>query len=648
MFHFRLRLRRLAGRPRTRSRQHNCRPRLDILEDRCLLSGDALTVFPVASNHHPGAIVAGADGNLWFTDDLSDKIGRISTSGVVNELKGFSGAGMAAGPDGNIWVSQPSDIARVTPAGVITAFAVSGGIPDNITAGPDGNLWFILEGATRSIGRITPDGTVSTFALPQDSVAFDITTGADGNLWFTDGGKIGRLTTAGTLTEFAIPPGIESAHGSAPGTLLADSMHITAGPDGNVWFTQSYTSRIGKITPDGTITEFSLPDDAYPIGITKGPDGNLWYTGYAQGGPHVASQTLIGRISPAGVVSQLVAPYGLLAPIGIVTGPDGNLWIADFLGNIDRLSPDAFGNSASAPMTVRQGDTLAATFSTLTLSPTTSNAAVTVNWGDGQVSQGTVSPGGKADVLAAAASTTYLQPGTYHVLVSLDEGNGAHATFQRLVTVTSNPNAAFVTQLYHDLLRRTPDSAGFGHWLTQMGQGMARVQVAQQFEQSTEYLTNAVHGLYQTLLGRTADPTGLANSLAYLNAGGTLDGVRAALAGSDEYFMKHGGNTAGFLAALYQDLLHRPLDPSGAASWSGLLASAGSIAGARAFVANAVQRSTEALQREVQDAYETFLHRQADTAGLGAFLAALQGGGSAEQIISRIAGSDEYFARLNA
>jgi streptogramin lyase len=95
----------------------------------------------------------------------------------------------------------------------------------------------------------------------------------DGNLWFTERdnpGRIGRITPSGTITEFTT--GLTS--NSRP-------WGITAGPDGNLWFTeQNSPSRIGRITPSGTITEFStgLSTNGLLSGITAGPDGNLWFT----------------------------------------------------------------------------------------------------------------------------------------------------------------------------------------------------------------------------------------------------------------------------------------------------------------------------------------------------------------------------------
>lgn len=52
---------------------------------------------------------------------------------------------------------------------------------------------------------------------------------------------------------------------------------ITAGPDGNLWFTEG--EQIGRITPGGTITQYPLPTpSSFVSGITWGSDGTLWFT----------------------------------------------------------------------------------------------------------------------------------------------------------------------------------------------------------------------------------------------------------------------------------------------------------------------------------------------------------------------------------
>ena len=103
--------------------------------------------------------------------------------------------------------------------------------------------------------------------------------------------KIAKITLGGTITEFTIP------------TADSQPTGITAGGDGNVWFTEANASRIGRITPSGTITEFVVPTAVTrPFGITLGPDGNLWFT--------ESSGNRISKISPTSpnTVTQFPIP----------------------------------------------------------------------------------------------------------------------------------------------------------------------------------------------------------------------------------------------------------------------------------------------------------------------------------------------------
>jgi hypothetical protein len=122
-----------------------------------------------------------------------------------------------------------------------------------------------------------------------------ITAGPDGNLWFTEeiGDKIGRITTAGAITEFPVP-----AAGSMP-------FYITAGPDGNLWFTELYGDKIGRITTAGAITEFPVPTaGSMPQGITTSPDGKIWFT--------ELSSNMIGYVTS--LVTSSPSPPTLISP----------------------------------------------------------------------------------------------------------------------------------------------------------------------------------------------------------------------------------------------------------------------------------------------------------------------------------------------
>jgi virginiamycin B lyase len=53
------------------------------------------------------------------------------------------------------------------------------------------------------IYRVSPQGKFTVFRTPNATMATFITAGPDGNLWFTEpNGKIGRLSPSGEVTEF--------------------------------------------------------------------------------------------------------------------------------------------------------------------------------------------------------------------------------------------------------------------------------------------------------------------------------------------------------------------------------------------------------------------------------------------------------------
>jgi len=202
-----------------------------------------ITEYSLPSGSAPIAIAAGSDGNLWFTDNGTSKIGKTTTSGTITEYSlptGSQPVAIAAGPDKNLWFTDyaTSKVGKITTSGTITEYPLpSGSNPRGIVEGPDGNLWFTDDG-TGKVGKITTSGTVTEYALPAGSEPGGITAGADKNLWFADYGtnKVGKITTSGTITEYTVPSG-------------SHPYRIAAGPDDNLWFTEPGTNKLGKIVP---------------------------------------------------------------------------------------------------------------------------------------------------------------------------------------------------------------------------------------------------------------------------------------------------------------------------------------------------------------------------------------------------------------
>jgi uncharacterized repeat protein (TIGR03803 family) len=94
-----------------------------------------------------------------------------------------------------------------------------------------------------------------------------------------------------------------------------------------------------------------------------------------------------------------------------------------------------------------------------------------------------------------------------------------------------------------------------------------------------------------------------------------------------------------WLTQVYADFFHRPLDPSGLATWEGLLNQGFS----RTQVAQFIQQGLEYRTDVVEALYSKLLHREADSAGLDGFTTFLGGGGTAAQVEAAIMGSAEYF-----
>src|SRR6266550_4345092 len=57
--------------------------------------------------------------------------------------------------------------------------------PGDVAIAADGSAWFVEYSASGSIGKVTPSGTVTEYALPSGSYPHGITAGPDGNMWFT-------------------------------------------------------------------------------------------------------------------------------------------------------------------------------------------------------------------------------------------------------------------------------------------------------------------------------------------------------------------------------------------------------------------------------------------------------------------------------
>jgi virginiamycin B lyase len=147
------------------------------------------------------------------------------------------------------------------------------------------------------------------------AVPSSITAGPDGNLWVTESAidKIARVTPAGEVREFELDTG-------------DNPVQITVGPDANLWFVAPYRG-IERITPTGRRTIVFTADSSTDLsGVAAGPDGNIWFGEIPFPGNQYGSLVVI---TPAGLLVKRIGTFGI--PQDIVAGPDGNMWFTEFV-----------------------------------------------------------------------------------------------------------------------------------------------------------------------------------------------------------------------------------------------------------------------------------------------------------------------------
>ncbi len=166
-----------------------------------------ITAYTVGSNVYD--ITLGTDSNIWFTysyGSSTNYIAKITSSGVQTVYSSFAPYskpwGITAGPDGNMWFTEnlSRKIGKINTLGIVTEYSLPAtASPKDITVGSDGALWFTGMGVGK-IGRITTSGIITDYSVPGSPTSDGIEhiiTGADGAVWYLDwvNDKIGRIAT---------------------------------------------------------------------------------------------------------------------------------------------------------------------------------------------------------------------------------------------------------------------------------------------------------------------------------------------------------------------------------------------------------------------------------------------------------------------
>ncbi len=204
--------------------------------------------------------------------------------------------------------------------------------------------------------------------------------------------------------------------------------------------------------------------------------------------------------------------------------------------------------------------------------------------------------------------------------------------------------ASFVTAAYVDFLGRQPSTAELAAAVTPLLSGAtSRESFLRGLATSPEWVGAIVRRMYLDTLGREPDPAGLATWVDWIRTGRfTVAQTAALFYSSQEFYAGIGGGTdTTWVTKLYEKLLNRAPDPSGLAFWVGYAAAP---AFGRGWVATQFYGALESRLTRVRNLYQALLARDPDPTGWPFWAGVIQTGGDLELAVS-LAASTEYFLR---
>jgi hypothetical protein len=222
--------------------------------------------------------------------------------------------GLALDGQGNLYAAGAGDdvIRKITPGGAVSVYASGSelGSPAGMAFDSAGNLYTSGLGWGKTVDRISPDGTITHVAsgVGGYGLAFDST----GDLYVANWDSVAKITPSGTVSTFAT--GLQGAWG-----LAFDST-------GNLFVANYNGDYINKITPDGTMSVFAAGLDR-PTGLAFDGSGNLFVCDDSE------SQLLgyISQITPNGTVSTFSSGFNFPTAIAILV-PEPSLLSLSVLG----------------------------------------------------------------------------------------------------------------------------------------------------------------------------------------------------------------------------------------------------------------------------------------------------------------------------
>lgn len=367
----------------------------------------------------PTGVAVDAAGNVLIGDTTNNKVRRVNTSGTISTFAGTGTAGSAgdggaataaqlSGPrglavdaSGVVYIADYSNfrLRRVSAGGTISTFGgtgVQGGWMGHVgDGGPatsaqfnqpygvafdDAGSLYVADMDNNKVRKITPSGTISTFAGtgtvgaagdggPAASAQLNMPQGmavdSAGNVFIADGqnNKVRKVAPNGTISTYAGTgaAGATGDGGAATAARLDYPRNVALDAAGNLYIADHDNHKIRKVTPGGTISTFAGTGQSgstgdggpatsakmnNPYGLALDAAGNVYLSNWGEG--------KVRKVNTSGTISTVAGIGGfgysgdggpatsaqLGMPHGVAVAADGSLYIGDYNNHrIRRVTP---------------------------------------------------------------------------------------------------------------------------------------------------------------------------------------------------------------------------------------------------------------------------------------------------------------------
>lgn len=303
--------------------------------------GPTFTVYPLPTpSTHPAEITSTSDGSIYFTDPANDRVWRWK-NGAFKAMKVTAGSkpyGITSDQNGTVYFGeqQGGKVGWISGTTATECTTSNFQDPEAFTYDANDNHVYVADTSLNAIERVTISSTTAYCAKP---TPFPITTptganqpvhltvGPDKNVWFTQGwvDYVGSIGTDGSPVLSKKVSGTGNCTGNG---VFPDK--IAAGSDGDLWVTTNCDTRVVRLTTSGALTRVTVGEKTH--GVTGGPDGNVWVVGYSSG---------LFRIDIASPSNPAVTHYGFGTASGgigdVTVGSDLALWFTNAAGYLIRF-----------------------------------------------------------------------------------------------------------------------------------------------------------------------------------------------------------------------------------------------------------------------------------------------------------------------